>query len=137
MRHAYDGLADEVSEETGLRCEDKSLAIQSQKEDADINTIVRRFGVTGELPVSQRVPLQVDVDELLDYRQCMDFVRMADASFASLPAEVRNKFENNAAAFVAFASDRENLPQLREWGLAAPVPAEPAAPGAPGAPESP
>ena len=50
VRSPYNYDMSAVSDETGLCCEDESLAIQSAKEDADINTIVRRFGLTGELP---------------------------------------------------------------------------------------
>ena len=32
---------DEASVEAGLECKDDSLAVQSQKDEADINTIVR------------------------------------------------------------------------------------------------
>lgn len=109
---------DEASAESGLLCEDASLTIQSQREDADINVLVKRFGVTGELPMSQRVPLNLDVDEVLDYKICMDYVRAAQSSFLSLPADVRASFDNDAARFVAFAEDRKNLEKLREWGLA-------------------
>ena len=40
---------DEASVEAGLECKDDSLAVQSQRDEADINTIVRRFGLSGEL----------------------------------------------------------------------------------------
>lgn len=116
---------DEASLEDGLECLDKSLAIQSQRDESDINTIVKRFGLTGELPLSQRIPLQVDIDELLDYRTCLDRVKAAQLSFASLPAAVRSTFNNDAGAFVDFAEKPENIGQLREWGLAPPAPVEP------------
>lgn len=136
FRHAggnYD--VDKASVEAGLLCEDESKAVQSQRDDADINTIVRRFGLTGEIPVDKRIPLDVDIDEVMDYKSALDFIIAADKSFMSLPAQVRSSFANNPAAFVEFAGDPQNLPQLREWGLApaaAPEP-DPVSPPAPAA----
>lgn len=123
---AYD--ADEASIEAGLACEDPTLTIQSQAAEADINTIVKRFNITGEIPVSRREPFPIDVDfdEPLDYRSLLDAQRRAVASFNSLPAQVRDTFAHDPQAFVDFATAPENLPKLREWGLAPPAPPEPA-----------
>lgn len=130
MRAAFGYDADAVSAETALFCPEKTRTVQSQKAEADINTIVKRFGLTGELPVLKRVPLMVDVDELLDYRQCMDMIVAGQRSFASLPAGVRSRFENDHVAFVEWAVKPENLEELRELGLAPPAPPAPSpAPG--------
>lgn len=128
LRSARNYDANEASRVSGLACDDKSLAVQSQKAQSDINVIVKRFGLTGEIPVSQRVPITMDIDEVMDYRTCLDFVRRAQASFDSLPSAVRARFQNDAAAFCDFAEDAANLPQLREWGLAPIPPADPPAP---------
>lgn len=116
--------ADAASLDSGLACRDPSLAIQSQKDESDINTIVKNFGLTGELPVSQRVPFpyDVDFDEILDYRTLADQLMQAQRSFNSLPAVVRATFANDAVAFADFASDPKNLDQMRAWGLAPPAP---------------
>lgn len=121
FRTAYDGLADKVSEETGLECKDPSLAVQEQRDDADINNIVRRFGLTGELPVASRVALPEGVFyDNCDYRECLDVVNAAQKSFASMPASVRNRFGNDAAAFVEFAENPDNLDECIKLGLAPP-----------------
>lgn len=98
-----------------------SLTVQDQREDADINVILKRFGITGELPVSQRVPLEiVDVDEVLDYRTCVDRVMNANKAFAAQPASVRNRFNNDPAAFVEFFMDDANREEAEKLGLVAP-----------------
>lgn len=122
MRAAFGYDTDAVSEETGIVFLDKSRAIQSQRDEADINTIVKRFGLTGELPMSQRVPLNLDFDEVLDYRSCMDYVIQAQRSFDSLPAEVRSRFGNDHVSFVEWALDPASLPELRKLGLAPEAP---------------
>lgn len=115
-----------VSDASALRCDDPSLTQQNQKDEADINTIVARFNLTGELPLSARHYFPFfDCDEVLDYRMCADRLIEAEKSFMSLPASVRTTFENDAVAFADFASLPENLSKLREWGLAPPAPPEP------------
>ena len=104
--------------ETGLVCKDPSLAQQSQKEEADINTIVKRFGLTGTIPQGITLPqLDMFVD-VMDYQTAQNAIIEADRAFMSLPAEVRARFENNAGAFVDFCANAENLPELRKMGLA-------------------
>uniref|UniRef100_UPI004048CFD7 hypothetical protein n=3 Tax=Bacteria TaxID=2 RepID=UPI004048CFD7 len=55
IRNPYNYDTNLASEESALYCEDGSRAKQSFKEECDINTIVKRFSVTGQVPVS---PLQ-------------------------------------------------------------------------------
>jgi len=118
---SYD--AKKATEQTGLFCEDESRAVQSQKDEADINTIVRNFGVTGVLPQGVRVPSYGDFDGISDYQEALEAVRAADASFSAMPADVRTRFDNDPAKFVEFCSDSGNLEEMRKLGLAVPAPA--------------
>lgn len=96
-----------------------SKTIQSGKDEADINIILKRFGVTGQLPpMSQRMPEYGDFTGITDFHSAMTIVRQAQEAFMELPAEVRSRFGNDPGAFINFASDPENLPELRKMGLA-------------------
>lgn len=121
----FDG--DVISFQTGLKCEDESLTLQSHAEDADINTIVRRFGVTGQLPSGVAAPTYGDFEGIFDYQSAMNAIRAADESFMEMPADVRARFANDPAQFVDFCSNPDNIEELRKMGLALPVkvPAEP------------
>lgn len=101
---------------------DPSLAIQSQKDEADINKLVRDFGVTGRMPASTRLPTYGDFEGVDDYQSAVHAVREADAAFLAVPSSIRREFNNDPQAFIDFCSQPENLPKLQEWGLA-PVPA--------------
>lgn len=107
-----------VSDENGLKCEDESLAIQSQRDDADINVIVKRFGITGKLPESIVVPSYQDFAEVFDFQSAMNVVALANQEFMRLPADVRERFGNNPQKFVAFCEVPENLEELVKMGLA-------------------
>lgn len=102
----------------GLACKDPSRAVQSQKDEADINTIVRNFGVTGKLPVSVRVPMYGDFDTVSDYREAIEAVRAAEESFLAMPSELRDRLGNDPQRFLEWCADKGNLEEMRKLGLA-------------------
>jgi phage internal scaffolding protein len=118
MRAAFGYDVDEASCEACLECNDPSLAVQSAALDADINEIVRRFGVTGQLPQVTMPPTFADfTDGVRDYHSAMNTIREAQNSFMSLDAEVRLRFNNDPGAFVAFCESDGNRDELRKMGL--------------------
>lgn len=116
---AYDYEA--VSDATGLDCKDESRAVQSQKEEADINTIVRNFGITGKMPENIRVPSYGDFEGIDDYRSAIHAVREAEAAFMQVPAEIRARFENDPQQYLDFVDNPSNLEEMRRLGLAKPA----------------
>lgn len=121
--NSYD--VDAASKDTALFCLDPSRTVQSQKEEADINTIVRNFGITGQLPQNVRVPTYGDFDGVNDFQSAMHAIMQAEASFMAMPADVRERFANDPQVFLEFCSDSRNLDEMRKLGLA--VPAAPTA----------
>lgn len=133
LRTPYNYDMNAAGDESGLMCLDESLAIQSAKDECDINTIVRRFGLTGELPNDVKVPMSGDYTDVVDYQTAMNVVIAADRAFMEFPAEVRARFSNDPQKLLEFVQDRGNLEEARKLGLAMPAPAEVAAPvAAPG-----
>lgn len=120
VRNPYNYDVDEVSRETGLRCEDASLAVQDQKDEVDINTIVKRFGLTGKLPDDVRAPTYGDFTDVVDYQSALNAVIAADQAFMEMPAEVRARFNNDPARFVDFCSDAANADEMAKLGLLSP-----------------
>lgn len=118
FRSPYNYDRDAVSRDTALVCEGKSLTLQSQAQEADINVIVKRFGMTGELPQVAVPPSFGNFDVELDYRTALDVIRAADRSFMQLDAAVRARFLNDPARFVEFCEDPKNLEEMRRMGLA-------------------
>ena len=111
---------DEASLETAISEWSPSLAIQSEKEDADINTIVRRFGITGTIPEGLVPPTYGDFTGIDDFQTAMNAVNAARDLFMQVPADIRAKFDNDPQNFVAFCSDPANLEEMRKMGLAVP-----------------
>lgn len=107
----------EISDATGLACADESMAVQSAEEESNINTIVRRFGLTGELPNNLRMPQSGDFTGLPDFHAAMNLVRQAQEEFIRVPAEIRARFNNDPARFMAFVEDGANYDEALKLGL--------------------
>lgn len=86
-----------------------SMTRQADKDDCDINVIVRRFGITertAELLERFRQSTFGDVSEMpTDYREALDLVREGQAQFASLPLHVRTYFDNKPELFLEAIHD--------------------------------
>lgn len=92
-------------------------AVQAYKDECDINQIVRRFGVTGELPVTRLEPLYGDFSAVPDYQTALNMVREAGAAFDSLPSAVRRRFGNDPAELMQFLQDPSNREEAERLGL--------------------
>jgi len=108
---------DQLSLDSGLCCEDESLAIQSAKDEADINTIVRRFGLTGELPGDLNMPQSGDFTNIPDFHTAMNLIRETQEEFLRVPAEIRARFNNDPQRFMQFVEDDANYDEARKLGL--------------------
>lgn len=126
VRSAYNYDADEVSLETGVDTGDETPTIQSARDEADINEIVRRFGITGQLPVDLPPLMYGDFTEIGDFRSALEAVMDAQARFGQLPGEVRGRFDNDPQLFLNWCEARDdkgvrvNLEDMRKYGLAVP-----------------
>lgn len=115
-----------VGDESGLDCSsDKGRTQQHFKEEVNINTIVKRFGLSGQLPQGVRVPLEADFVDIVDYHSAMNAIRKAQESFMAMPAEVRGRFDHDPGKFVQFCENPDNLDEMRKLGLAVPKAPEP------------
>lgn len=122
-RYNYDIRA--AGQACALICEDPSLAQQHAKEDADINTLVRRFGITGTMPQLDRIPLQGDFHDITDFHTAANKILEAEQTFMTLPAELRKRFENDPHKFLDFTSDEANREEMGKLGLLKPKAPEP------------
>lgn len=117
LRTPYNYDVNEASDASSLVCEDPSLAQQHARDECDINTIVRRFGLTGQLPSGVKAPQYGDFTHATDYHSALNAVRAADAAFMELPADVRTRFNNDPGALVDFVSDASNRAEAEKLGL--------------------
>lgn len=121
LRAPYNYDVDAASAEAALRCEDETRTQQHFAEECDINTIVRRFGLTGQLPTDVRQPVYGDYTGITDFQGAMQAVALARESFEQMPADVRARFQNDPAQFVEFCLDDKNADEARKLGLRKPL----------------
>lgn len=108
---------------------DKGFAVQADREDADINSIVKRFLKSGQLPPSVKGnPFYGDVSEFGNLQESLMKVQEAHDLFMQYPAEMRERFDNKAENLIDFLADEGNREEALKLGLivALPKPAEPA-----------
>lgn len=81
----------------------ESRVQQHFAEDADINTIMRRFKVTGQMPFGSAQGMYGDFTEITDYESAQAKIASAHQKFMTLPPEVREKFDNDPGKMIAAA----------------------------------
>lgn len=113
FQHAYS----EPVRTSDLECKDPSLAQQQFKDEQDINVMLERFKVTGQMPQNVTLPSYGDFRGVNDYRSAMEAVRKADNAFMDLPADLRAKFDNDPQKFLEFVADEQNRDEAVKLGL--------------------
>jgi len=117
LRTPYNYDKDAASNESGLHCEDVSLAQQHFKEECDINTILQKFNITGLLPQQPLSPRYGDFTGIGDYHTAMNRVIAVQDEFEALPAQIRARFDNDPSQLIEFLDNSENRPEAEELGL--------------------
>lgn len=117
LRTPYNYDTDAASNESGLACEEPSLAQQHFKEECDINTILQKFNITGILPEAPLSPRYGDFSGIGDYHTALNRVIAAQDEFDALPAQIRARFDNDPAKLIEFLDDEANRPVAEELGL--------------------
>ena len=96
----------------------ESVTQQHFAKEADIKTIIKKHDRTGIINhVARGVAHYGDYSEVNEYREALDMVSSANASFGELPSEIRKLFDNDAGAFFEFATDPKNEEQMVQMGL--------------------
>lgn len=92
---------------------------QSFKDDCNVNFIVSRFMKTGQIShLAKRQGHYSDMSYApSDLLEAYKVVKDAEEAFASLPAAVRKRFENNPSEILQFLEDPKNRDEAIELGL--------------------
>lgn len=131
-RQQYESVTDnQAAAATIVINEEPSLTQQHFGKDADINEIVKRFGVKdGAIqPYALDPNYYGDFSSVPDFRQALETTRDAAERFNALPAALRQRFNNDPVLLWEFVQDPANDPESYKLGLlqdpAAPPKAEP------------
>lgn len=101
-----------------------SLTQQQFAKECDINKILERHAAQGTLAdlIAQGANSSSgrnygDFSDAMDYQESLNTVIHAQEQFESLPANVRERFGNNPASFLAFVNDPKNAEEAGKLGL--------------------
>lgn len=116
-RTQNDDQGDKMSDESSILCMDKSLTIQSMSEDADINVLMHRYGITGSMPESLRIPQYGDFEGVDNYQDALHVVMNARDEFMKIPAKIRARFDNDPGEWAEFVMNPENAEEAIKMGF--------------------
>jgi len=117
LRTQYNYDRNAASNASGLVCEEPTRAQQHHKDECDINIILERFGKTGQVPVNTISGTYGDFSGVHDYHTAMNALIAAESEFAALPAQIRNRFDNEPAKLIEFMNDQNNIAEAEKLGL--------------------
>lgn len=109
-----------------------SMAVQSAKDECDINSIMAKYQRTGFLtdpliaPSSQ--PSFGDFATMGDFMEAQNIIAEANQLFDQLPSTLRKRFSNDPAIMLDFLSSEENKAEAIKLGLVKAPDPEPRAP---------
>lgn len=90
---------------------------QHQKDETDVNKIMRRYVKTGVIDhVNKNQPHYADV-KYCDYHEALNQIQHAEDLFLELPAQARKGFENDPGLFLEYVQNPENVDKLYDMGL--------------------
>ncbi len=99
----------------------ESLTQEQFAEESEINNIIRSHDRNGVIEhINRGNAIYGDFSGITDFSEALDQIREAQNEFMNIPSEIREKFQNDAGQFFKFASNPENIQELREMGLAYP-----------------
>jgi phage internal scaffolding protein len=117
LRTPYNYDTNAASDESGLACEEPTLAQQHFKDECDINNILRQFNITGNLPEAPLSPRYGDFSGIMDYHSALNAVIAAEDGFMALPADLRARFQNDPENLISFLDDESNRDEAIKLGL--------------------
>lgn len=120
LRDQYDDDRDAYERAlTDITPEGPSLTQQHFAKDADINEIVKRFGITdGSIPPAATDPRYYgDFSNVPDFRQALDATKTAADRFALLPFAIRERFGNDPVRLWQFVTNEANNEEAIKLGL--------------------
>lgn len=104
---------------SGFETSGDSLTQQSHAHAADVRNIIKQYDRTGLIAnVNKGIAQYGDYSQINEYAEALNMVRDANESFATLPSEIRQQFNNNAGLFFEFATNPKNKEEMIKMGLA-------------------
>lgn len=109
--------------------EEPTRTQQHFAQECNINEILRKYSITGVLPVNSQEAWYADISDIpASYQEALEISKRAQEHFLTLPAKVRAFFENNCSLYVDFVTNPSEADiatgiELGLWTAPDPAPA--------------
>lgn len=115
----------EMKEKKGITFTEPSRTKQEFAKDCDINLIMDRYKETGLIThvsglvpiVSDNPDMPVDVSNIPDYRESLDFVMRCEELFLRLPSDFRKELDNDPGKMIEYIKNPDNKEKCIKYGL--------------------
>lgn len=113
IRHPYNSERQAVTKACPT-----SRTKQSMAEECDINNIVAKYKARRIMDhVATYKGEYGDFGDGMSFHEAQTKVAQAQEAFDTLPAAIRNRFQNDPAAFLDFVGDKNNRDEMKKMGL--------------------
>lgn len=90
---------------------------QAHGNEQNINTIMKKYRITGVLPDPVLPGVYGDFSGAEDFHTAQDKLIKAKNMFMALPSDLRTTFKNDPGLFLNFVNDPANRAEAQEMGL--------------------
>lgn len=95
----------------------QSMTQQHMGPETEIDSIMKRFYATGEMPRARLVAEYGDFDDANDLAGMLAQIEVGKHAFKQIPAHIRGMFDNNVGSFLTWIHDDANYNEAAELGL--------------------
>lgn len=105
-------------EETQLGFFDESLTEQHHKKMCDVHTIMNKYEQSGIVQhTSKYQGTYGDFVSAPEFQDAQNVIAKSSSMFESIPAEIREEFNNNPHEFLEFIQNDENREKMEKMGF--------------------
>ena len=98
--------------------DDPTMTKQALKDDADVNKIIKKYNRVDLMKQAYELEAIYGEIDSQDLQEAMNKVIAAEQAFEQVPSEIREQFGNDPGRWIDYATNKENLEQMRAWGFA-------------------
>lgn len=105
-----------------------SMTKQSEMDACDIHNVLKQYSPAGLqqlISENQARGQYAELPDEIDYQAALNTVLVAEQSFATLPAKIRERFNNDPAQLLAFMANPNNQDEAIKLGLSTDLRPEP------------
>lgn len=91
---------------------------QGPAAECEINKIMAKYHKTGLIThVNTRTGVFMDCSNIGSYQECVERIQNANDAFYTLPATMRERFDNNPGKLIEFLQDSKNVDEAVKLGI--------------------